>query len=239
MEGLRSRLMDPALFKVFAEEFAAEWNRLQAEAGATISRARNEKDRVCRQIDRLVDALAEGEPAARLTEKLKELEHRRLDLERELETTAAPAPRCIPISRKPIGGRSRSCMARSRPTTPVRRANSFAAWSRRSCCLPENGRLGSRCAANWQRFYGFRGSQTQKAPAGGPGLLVEQVSWLRGQDLNLRPSGYEPDELPGCSTPRQRFSRMGSAEQRMLSGRVAGSAACCPFAVRDFAHSRA
>ncbi len=26
--------------------------------------------------------------------------------------------------------------------------------------------------------------------------------WLRGPDLNRRPSGYEPDELPGCSTPR-------------------------------------
>ena len=25
----------------------------------------------------------------------------------------------------------------------------------------------------------------------------------RGQDLNLRPRGYEPRELPGCSTPRQ------------------------------------
>ena len=23
--------------------------------------------------------------------------------------------------------------------------------------------------------------------------------------MNLRPSGYEPDELPGCSTPRQRL----------------------------------
>ncbi len=25
---------------------------------------------------------------------------------------------------------------------------------------------------------------------------------MRGQDSNLRPSGYEPDELPDCSTPR-------------------------------------
>jgi hypothetical protein len=29
-----------------------------------------------------------------------------------------------------------------------------------------------------------------------------QKNWLRGLDLNQRPSGYEPDELPGCSTPR-------------------------------------
>jgi hypothetical protein len=27
-------------------------------------------------------------------------------------------------------------------------------------------------------------------------------SWLRGLDLNQRPQGYEPCELPGCSTPR-------------------------------------
>ena len=35
--------------------------------------------------------------------------------------------------------------------------------------------------------------------------LLYQLSYraiLREQDLNLRPSGYEPDELPSCSIPR-------------------------------------
>ncbi len=34
-------------------------------------------------------------------------------------------------------------------------------------------------------------------------LLKGRNFWLRGVDLNHRPLGYEPNELPGCSTPQK------------------------------------
>ena len=39
------------------------------------------------------------------------------------------------------------------------------------------------------------------------------LNWLREPDLNRRPSGYEPDELPGCSIPRS----MGRAKYHSLA----------------------
>src|SRR5690242_16670109 len=44
--------------------------------------------------------------------------------------------------------------------------------------------------------------------------------WWRGRDLNPRPSGYEPDELPDCSTPR-RVSQ--DTRGPLTCGRAAGA----------------
>jgi site-specific DNA recombinase len=185
LEGLRSRLMDPALFKVFAQEFAAEWNRLQADAGANLSRLRSEKERVCRQIDRLVDALADGEPAARLKEKLQELERRRLELERELKTTAAPAPRLHPniaeVYRRKV--EELHATLKAEDAGPAREL--IRGLVEAIVLIPEDGRLRVEVRGELAAILQLSGCPNEKAPARGPELLVEQIKMVAG-------AGFEP-----------------------------------------------
>jgi site-specific DNA recombinase len=96
LESLCSRLMEPALFKIFAAAFTAEWNRLQADADGEQQAQRAELEHVRRQIERLVDAIAEGAPAAAVHGRLALLEDRRLRLDAVLSTALSPAPRLHP-----------------------------------------------------------------------------------------------------------------------------------------------
>ena len=44
-------------------------------------------------------------------------------------------------------------------------------------------------------------------------VFESRQNWLRGPDLNRRPSGYEPDELPGCSIPQKQSMKYWAQSQ--------------------------
>ena len=96
LSGLRERLMDPQIFREFVAGFTQTWNQLQAEASAGLSAKRQELARIGQQIERGVDAIVNGTALIGLNERLMALEARKIELERELTSVTAPAPRLHP-----------------------------------------------------------------------------------------------------------------------------------------------
>ncbi len=96
LSALRERLMEPSLFRDFAGSFVSEWNRLQADTAGDQEARTAELARIKRQIDRLVDAIADGTPASAVKDRLSGLDTRRLELETLAAATTAPAPRLHP-----------------------------------------------------------------------------------------------------------------------------------------------
>ena len=45
--------------------------------------------------------------------------------------------------------------------------------------------------------------------------LLDFFKWLRELDLNQRPSGYEPDELPDCSIPRYSILKLSKTYRQL------------------------
>jgi site-specific DNA recombinase len=83
LDGLKHRLMDPKLFKVFVEEFTKEFNRLRGAAGSRLDEAKSEMAGIERRLKKIVDAIADGVCAKTLKEVLLRLEARQDEL-REL-----------------------------------------------------------------------------------------------------------------------------------------------------------
>ena len=84
--GLRHHLMDPDLVKVFAEEYSRHLNTLRKTKNASIERDRAELTKIIGEQEKLVDAICDGVPAARLKDRLIVLEERQQDLEHKLST---------------------------------------------------------------------------------------------------------------------------------------------------------
>ena len=92
LNGLKSHLMDPDLFKIFADEFYKEVNRVRMAQSAELAAARRELAGVKDKITRLVDAIANGVDVSSVKEKLLALEKRQDDLEDIVADTQEPEP---------------------------------------------------------------------------------------------------------------------------------------------------
>ena len=94
--ALREQLMAPELVAEFVAEFAVEWNRLQAAAGAEAANLRKELAAVERKLAGLIDAIAEGFRAPGLQQQLDDLEARKAGLARQLAQATPAGPRLHP-----------------------------------------------------------------------------------------------------------------------------------------------
>ena len=103
----------------------------------------------------------------------------------------------------PRAGRRRLDAARDRARSPDSRPVVRQTVPPAVCTMTDkrsgSGREGiSRRAGARSQSAGLE-NKPAPSPGGGSGA---DFNWLRGLDLNQGPQGYEPCELPGCSTPR-------------------------------------
>jgi site-specific DNA recombinase len=93
LDGLRTQLMAPELFKEFCGEFHRELNRMRSQENAELETHRAELVGVERRIRKLVELITDDDaPVKAMKAELRTLESRQSVLERELVDTTAPAP---------------------------------------------------------------------------------------------------------------------------------------------------
>lgn len=92
LETLRNHLMEPALCAAFCEEYTKHINRLRMEHNASLAGYRRELDKATQELDKLIDMVIQGVPAARVKDRMHILELRRAELALQIEQTPeAPA----------------------------------------------------------------------------------------------------------------------------------------------------
>jgi hypothetical protein len=92
LAALREKLLDPALFEVFCDEFTKEMNRLRIEASTTIDAARAEIARIDRDLGKLLQAIKAGGPIESIVVDMQRLEARKKDLQQTLAEAVEPPP---------------------------------------------------------------------------------------------------------------------------------------------------
>jgi hypothetical protein len=111
LTGLQTHLIDAALFKEFCDEFTCEVNRRRMDRRADLEVWRNERERIDRELAKLLTAIKSGGPIEAIVADMKRLEARKADL---LANADEPPPLLHPNMAK-IYHQRLSIVARSTP----------------------------------------------------------------------------------------------------------------------------
>ncbi|WP_354668113.1 zinc ribbon domain-containing protein [Pacificibacter marinus] len=90
LDLLSDNLMEPDLVAIFAKEYIAERNRLSAHKTDDRASKQKELTKVIKDQDVLVNALLAGTPAARINDRMSQLEARQQQLEHDLASPPVP-----------------------------------------------------------------------------------------------------------------------------------------------------
>ena len=191
LDGLRGRLMDPAVYQVFVAAFTEEWNKMQSALAGDLSARRAEHVRIKAQLEKLVDALTAGTPIGAIKDRMCQLEDRRIELEAELETAVAPAPRLHPnlavVYREKVGALTDALRA----TDGAAAMELVRSLIEEVRLVPDSGRslrieLRGELASILGVANGARNANSPSGDAEALGLQVKMVAGIRFELMTFR-----------------------------------------------------
>ncbi|MBO9409592.1 recombinase family protein [Shimia sp. R9_1] len=92
LAGLKDRLLHPDLIGEFVKAYQEEHNRLSVQSSVDEAKTKRDLTQVTQQIDRIIDAIAEGMFHESMKEKMDSLEARKAELEADLSNADQSAP---------------------------------------------------------------------------------------------------------------------------------------------------
>ena len=190
LKGIKSELFEPESFEQFSRAFTEEVNRARKQANASLEGKKAELPSIDKKLRKLLDALTEGGSAQIIVAEMQELEKRKEHLEVELREADTPFPLLHPTMATAYADR----LTRLYDALNDDGARDAAADVMRSLInsvilVPEEGTLKARMTGDLAGLLAFVSGVTKPAAGNGDGL--SQFELVAGQDLNLRPSGYE------------------------------------------------
>ncbi|MDF3626170.1 recombinase family protein [Brytella acorum] len=189
LNGLRTQMMDPALFKEFCDEFTLEINRLRMEKGADLVALKSELPKIERELDKAIQAILDGVPGSRLKDRIGHLETRKAEIEERLAEAPSPPPLLHPnmaeLYRQKIATLHESLQNEVSRTRTVEAIRSLIT---RIKLIPENGELGIFLEGDLAAMLGFatnRKNALRHLDAGVLEKFLVQGSLVAG-------AGFEP-----------------------------------------------